>query len=121
MYTGSLYHGDIIAAFYRNVPGVYVRDYRENGGYIVICRDYKDLPWRDQLSTRKVYRSVPAITLASLPRGFVTSPTLYRGLALARPGWREELRKSMRFLSDAQMRGITRSLGVGEVFPGVRD
>ena len=119
MYNGSFYSGDIIAAFERNVPGVYVRDYRESGGYITICRDYKDLPWKDQLATRKVYRGVPAVTMISMPQGAVTAPTLYRGVAMARPGWREEFRKSMRFLSEAQMRRITEALGVREAFPGV--
>lgn len=119
MHTGSLYHGDIIAAFERNVPGCYVRDYRDSGGYITICRDYRDIPWRDQLSTRNVYRQVPATTLASLPRGHVTAQTIYRGFALVRPGWREEFRKAMRYLAEPQMRRITRAIGVREVFPGV--
>jgi hypothetical protein len=119
MHAGSLYHGDIIAAFERNVPGCYVRDYRDNGGYITICRNYRDIPWRDQLSTRNVYRQVPATTLASLPRGYVTAQTIYRGFALVRPGWREEFRKAMRSLTEVQMRRVTKALGARELFPGV--
>lgn len=119
MHAGSLYHGDIIAAFQHNVPGCYVRDYRDSGGYITICRDYRDIPWRDQLSTQTVYRQVPAVTLVSLPRGNVTAQTIFHGFRLVRPGWREEFRKAMRFLSEPQMRRITCALGAREVFPGV--
>ena len=119
MYDGSLSHDDIIRAFTRNVPGSYVRDYRENGGYITVCRDYKNIPWRDQLSTHKVERQVPAVTLVSLPRGYVTAATRFVQLRLDRPGWRMEFRKAMRHLSEDQMRRITKALHVGEVFPGI--
>ena len=119
MYYGSLYHGDIISAFKRHVPDCYIRDYRERGGYITMCRGYRDIPWNDQTTTRKVERQVPAVTLVSLPRGYVTSATRYVGLRLDRPGWRQEFRKAMRFLTQEQMRDITEELGVGEVFPGI--
>lgn len=117
MYNSSIYHGSIIEAFLRAVPGSYVRDYRDNGGYITVCRYYKDLPWRDQLSTRKVYRQVPAITLLNLPRGQVTAATLYDGVRMMRPGWRQEFRKAARYLTSTQMRRITKALRVGQVFP----
>lgn len=120
MFCGSIPHDRIIEAFQRHVPGTYVRDYRDRGGFIVICRDYRDLPWRDQTTTRNVYRQAPATTLVNLPRGNVTSATLYRGLRLDRPGWRQEFRKAMRHLSEQQMRKITKTLKVGEVFPGIR-
>jgi hypothetical protein len=119
MYYGSIPHDRIIDAFCRNVPGAYVRDYRDSGGYITICRGYKDLPWKDQISTRKVYKQVPSETLCSLPRGNVTSATKFAQLRLVRPGWRMEFRKAMKHLSDTQMRNITKSLNVGEVFPGI--
>ena len=119
MHDGTLYHGDIISAFLRNVPGTYVRDYRSRGGYIVICKDYRSIKWGDQTTTTKVERSIPATTLINLPRGNVTAPTRYKGLRLDRPGWRREFRRAMRFLSDAQMRRITRALRVREAFPGV--
>lgn len=119
MYYGSIAHDRIIDAFQRNVPGCYVRDYRENGGYITICKNYRDVPWRDQLTTQRTYRQVPAVTLVSLPRGYVTSATHFAGLSLVRPGWRLEFRKAMRHLSHMQKRAITKALGVGEVFPGV--
>jgi len=119
MYYGAIAHDRIIAAFQRHVPGCYVRDYREQGGYITICRNYKDVPWRDQTTTRQVYRQVPAVTLCSIPKGNVTAPTHYEGLRLVRPGWRQEFKKAMRNLSYLQQKAITRTLGVGEVFPGV--
>lgn len=120
MYHGALESGRIIAAFQRAVPDCYVRDYRSNGGYIVICRQYRNIMWRDQTTTRKVERQVPAITLVNLPRGNVTAPTLFAGLKLHRPGWRREFKRAMRHLSETQMRSITKSLAVGEVFPGIR-
>ena len=48
MYAGSIDHDRIISAFTRNVPGSYVRDYRENGGYITICKNYRTIKWADQ-------------------------------------------------------------------------
>lgn len=119
MYVGSIPHDRIIAAFAGAVPGAYVRDYRDRGGYITICRQYRDIPWKEQLSTTKVYRQVPAVTLVSIPKGNVTSDTKYRQLALERPGWRIQFRKAMQHLTHVQMQRITKTLGVGEVFPGV--
>ncbi len=119
MFFGSIPHDRIIKAFQDNVPDCYVRDYRDNGGYITICRGYKSIPWGGQQSTTPVYRSVPKDTLCSIPRGNVRSATMYRGLALVRPGWRTQFRKAMHHLSDMQMRNITKSLKCGEVFPGV--
>lgn len=119
MYHGSLYHDDIIRAFQRHVPDCYVRDYRDSGGYIVIARGLRDIPWQDQTTTRRVYRQVPAITLCNLPRGFVTCAGLYDGVRLIRPGWRREFRRAQAHLTDSQMRGITRDLGCGEVFMGI--
>lgn len=120
MYIGSIEHGRIINAFLRCVPGSYVRDYRDQGGYIVICKDYKSIKWGDQQSTAKVYKSVPATTLVNLPRGNVTPDSKFVGLKLHRPGWRVEFRRARRHLSDAQMRRITRMLACGEVFYGIR-
>ena len=118
MHCGSLYHGDIITAFMRNVPGVYVRDYRDSGGYIVICRNYRDILWNDQTTTRKVERSVPAVTLFNLPRGYMTKRTLYAGLRLHRPGWKQEFRRAAQHLTDTQRRRIVRDLRAN-VFEGV--
>lgn len=120
MYVGSLPHDRIINAFLRNVPGSYVRDYRDNGGYIVVCKDFKDIPWNDQTTTRKVEKSVPAKTLLNLPQGNVQSSTRFVGLRHDRPGWRYEFRRAMKHISYEQARRITKELGVGEVFPGVR-
>ncbi len=119
MYFGSIPHDRIISAFERSVPDCYVRDYRDNGGYITICRGYKSIPWGGQLSTTKVERNVPKHTLVNLPRGCVTSATHFRELRLVRPGWRREFRRAMNYLTEAQMRRITKELGCGEVFPGI--
>lgn len=119
MYQGSLPHDRIIEAFSRAVPGSYVRDYRDKGGFITICRDYRDIPWKEQLSAPPVYRQVPAVTLVSIPRGNVTPATQYRSLRLERTGWRIQFRNAMKHLTYVQMRRITKALGVGEVFPGV--
>lgn len=115
----SIPHDRIIEAFTRCVPGTYVRDYRENGGYITIARGTKNIRWGDQLDAGKVEREVPETTLVSLPRGNVTAATRYRGAALDRPGWKMQFREARRHLSDAQMRAITEHLGVGEVFDGI--
>ena len=119
MYGGSLSHDDIIRTFQRNVPDAYVRDYRASGGYITICRNYRDIKWKDQTIAPKVERQVPAITLVSVPKGFVTAPTQYIGVRLHRPGWQQQFRKAMRHLSYEQMQAITEDLDVGEVFPGI--
>lgn len=119
MYAGSIPHDRIIDAFQQHVPGCYVRDYRENNGYITICRNYRDIRWQSGQSTAPVERQIPAITLASLPQGNVTAANLHAGFRLVRPGWRVEFRKAMEHLTHVQQKAITRTLGVGEVFPGV--
>ena len=120
MYDGSIYHGDIISAFTRHVPGAYVRDYRDNGGFITICKNYRTIQWGDQTTTAKREVSVPAVTLCNLPRGYVTASSHFAGLKLHRPGWRVEFRRASRHLTQVQKRAITRALHCGEVFYGVR-
>jgi len=120
MYQGSLETSKVINAFARSVPDTYVRDYRENGGYIVVARGYQTIKWGGQTTTTKVERSVPHVTLVNLPGGYVTAADRFHGLRLSRPGWRSQFRKAMRFLSDGQMRRITKELRAGEVFPGIR-
>jgi len=120
MYAGSISHDRIISAFTRHVPGSYVRDYRENGGYIVICKNYRTIKWGDGQSTSKVEKQVPATTLCNLPRGNVTAASIFAGLRLERPGWRVEFRRASKHLTDVQKRAITRDLRCGEVFYGVR-
>lgn len=119
MYPGSFEHGKIIEAFKRCVPGTYVRDFRGNNGYITVCRGYRDIKWKGQTTTTKVYEKAIDTTLVNLPRGNVTAATRYRGLALDRPGWRAQFREAERHLSRDQMKAITRFLGAGQVFPGV--
>jgi len=120
MYAGSIDHDRIISAFTRNVPGSYVRDYRENGGYITICKNYRTIKWGDQTTTSKVEKQVPATTLCNLPRGNVTAASQFAGLRLLRPGWRVEFRRASTHLTDAQKRRITKTLHCGEVFWGIR-
>ena len=119
MFYGAIPHDRIIEAFRRHVPGVYVRDYRDRGGFIVICKDYRTIKWKGQTTTTPEYRQVPATTLVNLPRGNVTSATRYISMALDRPGWRLEFRRAAHHLSNQQMRHITKELKVGEVFQGI--
>ena len=119
MFLGSIPHDRIIHAFERCVPDCYVKDYRDNGGYLTLCRGYKDIPWADQATGGKVYRQVPDQTLGSIPRGNVTAASKFDGLRLTRPGWRMEFRRAMQKITYVQQRAITKMLGVGEVFPGV--
>lgn len=120
MFNGSISHDRIISAFTRCVPGAYVRDYRDSGGFIVICKDYRTIRWGDQATTQKREVSIPATTLCNLPRGNVTPDSKFVGLKLHRPGWRVEFRRAAKHLSDAQKRAITRMLACGEVFWGIR-
>jgi hypothetical protein len=120
MYYGSIETSRIIEAFTRSVPGSYVRDYRENGGFITICKDYRTIKWGDQQSTARVEKSVPATTLANLPRGWMTPDSKFIGLKLHRPGWRVEFKRARRHITEAQMKRITKMLRCGEVFRGVR-
>lgn len=112
----SIPHDNIIRAFLRNVPGAYVRDYRDNGGYITICRNYRTVKWGKRGSADREYRQIPAVTLVNLPQGNVTMASRYVGLKLDRPGWKHEFRKAAIYLTEDQRRGITRDLGRGQVF-----
>ena len=120
VYQGSLETSRVINAFQRAVPDTYIRDYRENGGYIVIARNYRTIKWADGQSTQRVEKAVPAITLVNLPAGYITAADRYNGLRLDRPGWRSQFRKAAKHLSEGQMRRITKDLRAGEVFPGIR-
>lgn len=119
MYAGSLPHDRIIAAFQKHVPSCYVRDYSNSGGYLTVCLGYRDIRWADQLTSGRVYRQVPAITLVSIPRGNVPAKTKFMGLKLHTPGWRIQFKKAASMLSLWQKRKITTELGVGQVFPEV--
>jgi hypothetical protein len=112
----SIPHDDIIRAFLRNVPGAYVRDYRDNGGYITICKNYRDIKWGSKGGADKVSYQIPAITLVNLPQGNVTMASRYYGLKLDRPGWKHEFRKAAIYLSDDQRRRITKALKRDQVF-----
>lgn len=120
MYQGALEVSKVINAFLRAVPDSYVRDYTANNGYIVVARHYRTIKWNDGQSTANVERNVPATTLINMPKGYATAADRYNGLRLDRPGWRVQFRRSMRHLTMAQMKRITKELRAGEVFPGVR-
>ncbi len=120
MYAGSLELGKIVNAFERCVPGCYVRDYRDRGGYVTLCRGYRNILWGDQADAGRVYRQIPNETLGSFPVGNVTAATHYHGIRLTRPGWRVEFRKAAEKLTRNQLKRITKILGMGEVFTGVR-
>ena len=120
MYAGTFEHGKVIEAFTRCVPDTYVRDFRDNNGYITVCRGYKDYKWKGQTTTTKVYSQRVLTTLVNLPRGNITAATRYRGLALDRPGWRKQFRDAQKHLSRDQMKAITKFLGSGQVFPEVQ-
>ena len=93
------------------MPDSYVRDYRDNNGFITICRGYKSIPWRgDGLSTQRVYKDVPKETLLSIPRGQVKAADTYREMALVMPGWRRGLRENADKLTYRQRVRIQRRL-----------
>lgn len=107
----SISHDDIIRAFTRHVPGSYVRDYRDVGGYITICKGYQTIRWGGgNASGEREERSIPHITLCSIPRGYVTRASLYSGVKLVRPGWQEQFRKAKRHLSRNQQSHIAKEL-----------
>ena len=101
----------VIKAFEYNVPGVFVRDYRENRGFIAICRGYKDL-YDESKDTAQFTKSLPAQTLCNLAPGFMQAGSIYQGLRLLRPGWRIEMRKARRFLTRKQQEAISKSVGL---------
>lgn len=106
----SIEHSRIIRAFERNVPGCYVKDYSDRGGWITIMRGTKDIWQKDDYGGK--FRSVPAETLCAIPRGNVQGPSLFSGLKMVRPGWRREMRKAADKLTDTQRRAIEKDLGV---------
>lgn len=107
----SIDAGKLIGAILRNVPGTFVRDYRERGGWLNIARGAVTI-WDRDKDTEKLSANLPAETLCSLPAGQVQASTLLRGVALVRPGWRMEMRRCRARISDSQARAIERDLGM---------
>lgn len=106
----SIDHSRLIAAILRNVPGSYLRDYRENKGWLTICRGYRTIHdnFRD---TDKFTAGLPAETLANFPRGAVPAVTLMDGPVTVRPGWRRQMRLLRKYISEPQARRIEKALG----------
>ena len=106
----SIDHSRLISAILRNVPGTYLRDYRENKGWLTICRGLRTI--HDSFTdTDKLTANLPAETLANFPRGQVTAATLMDGPVVKRPGWRLQMRGLRAKISDSQARRIERALG----------
>jgi hypothetical protein len=112
MYDSTIAHDKIISAFTRNVPDCYVRDYRENNGWLTICRGYRDVPNAKPGWSQTTVRE----TLCTIPRGNVKPASSFMGAGLIRPGWRLEFRKAAWYLTENQKARITKDLGVGQVF-----
>ena len=106
---GSIDSSRLISTILRNVPGTYVRDYHDNQGYLTICRGYVTI-YDHSKDTDKLTAGLPAETLCALPRGNVQAANLYSGMRLMRPGWRIEMRKARRLMTDSQARRIEREL-----------
>ena len=106
---GSIDSSKLVNTILRNVPGTYVRDYTGNQGYLTICRGYLTMydRWKD---TDKFSTAIPAETLCALPPGNVQASSLYDGARLMRPGWRIEMRRARRLMSDGQARRIEKEL-----------
>ena len=101
----------LISAILRNVPGTFVRDYRDNGGWINIARGARTI-WDNDKDTEKLSANLPAETLCSLPPGQVQAPSLYNGVRLVRPGWRIEMRRCGRYIDPEQARRIEKDVGM---------
>lgn len=109
----SIEHSKIISAFERNVPDCYVRDYRPNSSWLAVCRGYKtvqDFSLYEKGEPTEI--TVPRECLCFIPRGTVTATTWWNGMALIRPGWRNQMRLAKKKLTDAQMRRIEKDLKV---------
>lgn len=90
----------LIDAIVRSVPGSYVRDYRESGGYLTVCRGYKTIR-NESDGSNHVF---PAELLCNLTPGWTPRPTLMLGSRPLYPGWQQELRKLGRVIT-AKQRG----------------
>lgn len=106
----SIEHSRIIRAFEHNVPGCFVKDYSDHGGWITIMRGTRDIRRRDDYG--ETIRSLPAETLCAIPRGNVQAPSLFDGIRMVRPGWRREMRKAYDKLTESQRRAIEKELKV---------
>lgn len=103
---GSIDSASIISAFTRNVPDCYVRDYQGKGGWLAICRGYREIVD----GTNGHIWTVPLAQLCVIPKGQVQAPTLAIGAKTERPGWRLQMKKARQYLTPAQMDRIERAV-----------
>lgn len=102
----SLETGVLIDAVLRAVPGSYVRDHREIGGWIAVMRGSR--PIYD--ASRNTAEEWPAETLLSLPAERVTKKDLVAGIAIKRPGWQRQIRRLGELISPLQAKLIEKQL-----------
>lgn len=102
----SLETGPLINAILRAIPGTFVRDFREIGGWISIMRGTRTL--RDE--SRNTSDAWPAETLLSLPPERVTKKDLVAGVAVKRPGWQRQIRNLYPRITPLQAKQIERLL-----------
>ena len=97
---------EILRALKRNVPGIFVRDHRFNGGYLDVMKGTK---WfmNYEKWTEEGY---PAVTLMNLLPGFTPRPHLFLGAKLLTPGYQIQFRRMRDSLSEVQRRAIEKDL-----------
>lgn len=97
---------EILRALRKNVPGIFVRDHRGNGGYLDVMQgtvfmfDYSR--WSEA--------GYPAITLMNLLPGMTPRPHLFNGVKLVRPGYQIQFRRMREQLSREQRDAIEKDL-----------
>ena len=94
-------------AFVDNVPGCFIRDYTETGGFLQIRRRLKTVGSHDNTD---VY-TVPAETICTLNRGETPRPTLYKNGRIEAMGWQVQMRVARNHLEPDEISGIERDIG----------
>jgi hypothetical protein len=107
---GGIESSRIIRAFQRWVPECYVRDYTANRGYLTVARGYKTM-FDASRNTSHFAENVPARTLANLSPGYTPEKSIYRGMELVKPGWRQEMARARPHLTAYQAERIEKELG----------
>ena len=107
---GGIESSRIIRAFQKWVPECYVRDYTGNRGYLTVARGYKTV-FDSSRNTSHFAENIPAATLANLSPGYTPEKSIYRGMELIKPGWRQEMARARPLLTDYQAAGIEKDLG----------
>lgn len=102
----SLETGLLIDAVLRAIPGTFVRDFREIGGFIAVMRGSRAI----YDASRNTAEEWPAETLLSLPPERVTKKDLVAGIAIKRPGWQRQIRSLRERISPLQAKLIEKAL-----------